>query len=332
MPKKQRVTWKECRDYTIRNHPPWMDGKGRRSAIMYSGKFTKDLDHSESFDPHKISIRMMLEDCNDLKRDGMKCASINRYISSVSMILKFCQECDILSQDWAVPRFKRFSEDEDSLVRNPFTAKDLGAMVVFARDRLMHEDLADIILFAALSGIRQNRIIALKPNDINFDANMIRVLNPKSHGVKERFCGLHPTLLPMLKRRVAEQGRNRIFGDDWIPSSYELKNNPNYEDDAYYKAAGDKVRRAFRKCLRFIGKTDGSYTFHGLRHTYGTLMVQSGQNIANVAHHMGHSSTQVTQRYVHANDEKLAEQVAAIKFDMDYSDRGSWTSADLVRA
>ncbi len=37
---------------------------------------------------------------------------------------------------------------------------------------------------------------------------------------------------------------------------------------------------------------------------------------------MGYFSTQVTQRYVHVNDEKLAEQVDAIKID----------SADLVRA
>ena len=106
---KQRVTWKECRDYTIRNHPPWMNGGGRRSAIMYSNKFTNECQHSESFDPHKITLRMMLEDCNDLKREGMKNASINRYISAVSMILKFSQEMGLLSQDWTVPRFKRFS-------------------------------------------------------------------------------------------------------------------------------------------------------------------------------------------------------------------------------
>ena len=48
---------------------------------------------------------------------------------------------------------------------------------------------------------------------------------------------------------------------------------------------------------------------------YGTLMIQSGQNILDVAHHMGHSSSQITQLYVHANDKKLAEQVALIKFD-----------------
>ena len=62
------------------------------TAIMYSSKFTNECQHSESFDPHKITLRMMLEDCNDLKREGMKNASINRYISAVSMILKFSQE------------------------------------------------------------------------------------------------------------------------------------------------------------------------------------------------------------------------------------------------
>ena len=95
-------------------------------------------------------------------------------------------------------------------------------MVIFARDSLMHEDLADIILFAALSGIRQNRILALKANDINFEGSMIRVLKPKSRSVKERWCGLHPTLRTMLERRCTEQGRLRLFGDDWIPSSYDL--------------------------------------------------------------------------------------------------------------
>ena len=299
---KKRSTWKECRDYTLRRCPSWQGG-GRKSAILYSGKFTaQPLSHSESFDPHRMTMRMMLDDCFELKAEGMKNATLNRYISAVSKVLKFSQEMGLLSQDWTVPRFKRFSEAEDAQERNAFTAQDIKDMVYHARENLMHDDLADIILFAALSGIRQGRILALKSDDIDFENNMIRVTKPKSKAVKARYCGLHAALKPMLVRRCNENRLN-LFGDDWLTTSDEPR--------------ADKVRNAFNKCKRFIGKDEPAYTFHGLRHTYGTLMIQSGVNIKDVAHHMGHSSTQVTEKYLHAADKQLAAQVNSIEWSAD---------------
>ncbi len=299
----KKATWKECRDYTLRRHPAWVSGGGRKSAILYSGKFTaKPINHSESFDPTRITMRMMLDDCYELKAEGMKNASINRYISAVSKVLKFSQEMGLLSQDWTVPRFKRFKEAEDAQERNAYSAQDIKDMVTHARDNLMHDDLADIILFAALSGIRQGRILALKADDIDFENNMIRVTKPKNKNVPARYCGLHHALKDMLVRRCNE-GRDNLFGDDWVTTSSEPR--------------ADKVRDAFKKCKRFINKDEPAYTFHGLRHTYGTLMIQSGVNIKDVAHHMGHSSTQVTEKYLHAADKQLAAQVNSIEWSAD---------------
>ena len=299
----KKATWKECRDYTLRRHPAWVSGGGRKSAILYSGKFTaKPINHSESFDPTRITMRMMLDDCFELKAEGMKNASINRYISAVSKVLKFSQEMGLLSQDWTVPRFKRFKEAEDAQERNAYSAQDIKDMVTHARDNLMHDDLADIILFAALSGIRQGRILALKADDIDFENNMIRVTKPKNKNVPARYCGLHHALKDMLVRRCNE-GRTNLFGDDWLTTSSEPR--------------ADKVRTAFNKCKRFIGKDEPAYTFHCMRHTYGTLMIQSGVNIKDVAHHMGHSSTQVTEKYLHAADKQLAAQVNSIEWSAD---------------
>jgi len=249
-------------------------------------------------------MRMMLDDCYELKAEGMKNASINRYISAVSKVLKFSQEMGLLSQDWTVPRFKRFKEAEDAQERNAYSAQDIKDMVTHARDNLMHDDLADIILFAALSGIRQGRILALKADDIDFENNMIRVTKPKNKNVPARYCGLHHALKDMLVRRCNE-GRDNLFGDDWVTTSSEPR--------------ADKVRDAFKKCKRFINKDEPAYTFHGLRHTYGTLMIQSGVNIKDVAHHMGHSSTQVTEKYLHAADKQLAAQVNSIEWSADFA-------------
>ena len=284
-----KTTWKECRDYTLRRDPKWVNGGGRKSAILYSGKFAEF--HPLTFDPHKITMRLILEDCWELQSQGMKNASINRYISAVSKILKFCQEMNLLSQDWTVPRFKRFSEDEDALERNAFTADEVKAMLHYARNCLIHDPLADIIHFAALTGIRQDKILSLRPNKVNFDTGIITIIKPKAVGKKDRTCGIHDDLIPMLVRRCKEN--TLVFGDDWLNA--------------------DQLRRHFRKCLRHIGRTDGTYTFHGLRHTAGTLMIQAGVNIKDVADHLGHSSTRVTERYLHAADKTKAERANSIE-------------------
>ena len=286
-----KSTWKQCRDYTLRHCPSWVSGGGRSSAILYSGKFGEL--HPQTFDPHKITMRLILEDCHELKAQGMKHGSLNRYISAVSKVLKFSQQMQLLSQDWTVPRFVRFSEDEDSLERNAFTADELKDMVIFARDSLMHDALADIILFAALTGIRQEKILTLTKDKVDLTNKIITIMKPKKRGQKARTCGIHNSLIPMLVRRCTED-RQYIFGDDWLNA--------------------DQLRRHFRKCLRHIGRTDGTYTFHGLRHTNGTLLIQSGVNIKDVADHMGHSSTRVTERYLHAADKNLAERVNSIDF------------------
>ena len=238
-------------------------------------------------------MRLILEDCHELKGQGMKHGSLNRYISAVSKVLKFSQQMQLISQDWTVPRFIRFSEDEDALERNAFTADELKSMVTFARDSLMHDALADIILFAALTGIRQEKILTLTKDKVDFTNKIITVMKPKKRGQQSRTCGIHDQLIPMLVRRCNE-GRTYLFGDDWLNA--------------------DQLRRHFRKCLRHINRTDGTYTFHGLRHTNGTLLIQSGVNIKDVADHMGHSSTRVTERYLHAADKELAKRVNSIDF------------------
>ena len=270
---RKNASWKECRDFTLRRKPEWVSGGGRKSAILYSSKFTsKPLLHSESIDPTRISLRMMLDDCFELKEEGMKNASLNRYISAVSTILKFSQKYQLLTQDWTVPRFQRFRESEDAQERNAYSAQDIKDMVTYARESLLHDDLADIILFGALSGIRQGRILALKEDDMDFENNMIRIRKPKNKNEDARYCGMHHALKDMLVRRCNE-GKTNLFGDDW---------HTNTSDEP----KSDKVRDAFAKCKRAINKDTPAYTFHGLRHTYGTLMIQSGVNIVDVAHHL----------------------------------------------
>jgi site-specific recombinase XerD len=49
--------------------------------------------------------------------------------------------------------------------------------------------------------------------------------------------------------------------------------------------------------------------FHGLRHTYGSLLVAGGIDLASVKAAMGHSRISTTERYLHARPaSELAER------------------------
>ena len=52
-------------------------------------------------------------------------------------------------------------------------------------------------------------------------------------------------------------------------------------------------------------------------------MYQSGVHLFDISKHLGHSSTKQSEKYMHATDQQLAAKINQIKFDVDYSDRGS---------
>ena len=53
---------------------------------------------------------------------------------------------------------------------------------------------------------------------------------------------------------------------------------------------------------------------HDLRHTYASLLINSGRTLYEVQNLLGHSTPQVTQRYAHMNTQTLldASEVASI--------------------
>tara|TARA_X000000368_G_scaffold121094_1_gene94933 strand:+ start:381 stop:1337 length:957 start_codon:yes stop_codon:yes gene_type:complete len=316
--KSKKVTWGECLKFTERT--AWK-GTGRKSALLYAGKFTNL--HTHQFDVKLITRRLILEDCNEFKyNDGgngkpLKNGSLNKYVSAVRFVLNHCQLHELIPTDHPIPKFQKFNEAEDAQERFAYTAEEVQKMHKFARDEICNEPLADFILFAAFTGIRFEKILRLTPDRIDLDQGLITIVKPKNKRTAKRTCGIHDALKPLLVRRCNED-RIYLFGDDWTQTSV--------------KAAQNAVRRRFHKCLHHIGKPypDKGWTIHGLRHTCGTLMYQSGVHLFDISKHLGHSSTKQSEKYMHANDKQLAAKINKINFEVDYSDRSSWKPDSAV--
>ena len=59
-------------------------------------------------------------------------------------------------------------------------------------------------------------------------------------------------------------------------------------------------RSAFELAVRKAGPKN--FTFHDLRHTFGTRLADAGVDVVKIKELMGHSSIVTTMRYIHATD------------------------------
>ena len=62
--------------------------------------------------------------------------------------------------------------------------------------------------------------------------------------------------------------------------------------------------QAFNRCAKLINEEmDFHFTFHSLRHTHATILIENGANIKSVQERLGHSNIQTTMNiYVHNTD------------------------------
>lgn len=156
----------------------------------------------------------------------------------------------------------------------------------------------EIIRLAAYSGLRQGELLALKWSDIDWTGGQITVQTSWDHraGVEGLPKSGHARTVPLadpagqvlerVSRRDEKCGpRDLVFiGDrtDHVDASALRKR---------YCAARDTVRKTDENCPQI--------TFHGLRHSFGSLLAGAGLPITSIKDYMGHADIATTAIYTH---------------------------------
>jgi integrase len=145
----------------------------------------------------------------------------------------------------------------------------------------------NLVQLAALTGLRQGELFALRDRNVDFDALMIQVehgayrgeLVPVKTRASRRRVDLSSTAARVLRSQLLARkpnDRGLVF-----PSPRgELLNDDNFR------------HRVFRPAVRRTKLT--GFRFHDLRHTYAALMVAAGAHPKYLQAQMGHSSIRVT--------------------------------------
>jgi integrase len=146
-------------------------------------------------------------------------------------------------------------------------------------------------LTAAMTGLRQGELVALRWRDVDWTARTIRVRRSFSRGQWTTPKSRRSIRAVPMADRVAREleqhfGRTAYSADDDLVFCHPHTGTP-------YDASKSRVR--FKDGLRRAGLR--KVRFHDLRHTYGTLMAAAGTPLRTLQGWMGHRDYKTTEIY-----------------------------------
>lgn len=135
-----------------------------------------------------------------------------------------------------------------------------------------------ILQLAYGAGLRVSEVANLRVQDLDFEALRIHISNSK--GAKDRISFLPATLVNPLKNLIA--GKNST---DYV-----------FESNRGGKLSLRSLQKIFEKALE-TSNIQKHATFHSLRHSFATHLLEDGIDIRYIQELLGHTNIRTTQRY-----------------------------------
>lgn len=219
-------------------------------------------------------------------REGAKPATINREFSTLSVMMNLAYRKWKWIQANPCSLCQKLKEDN---IKVMFIRKDEEKLLLERCGELLNNDLRDIVIFALNTGARESEILHLEWDHVDFEHKTVTLMSTKNGEV--RTLPLSRTLLVVLNGRYKEGNRGLVF---------KTKNGTVYKRRNLIRAFSEARDKA---------EITNSFTFHGLRHTFGTRLARAGKNIRQIGEIMGIKSEKVLKRYTHFDVESLRNLV-----------------------
>ncbi len=153
------------------------------------------------------------------------------------------------------------------------------------------------ILFMAYSaGLRVSVVVNVKLKHI--DSDRMQIFVERSKGKKDRYVNLSPILLDVLRKYIQLA--------DPKPSDYLFEGQ--FPGSMYSARSAQSIFQMARKAAG-IRK---DVTFHSLRHSFATHILEKGIDIRYIKDILGHFNIKTTERYLHVKRDQLINIISPL--------------------
>ena len=226
------------------------------------------------------------------KRDGLSYKTIANQLTFLHGLFAFAVKREWVARNVVAlvdrPRAPRFKDRRIKFL----TREQLEALLRAVPDDYLGEVERPLYLTAAMTGLRQGELIALRWCDVDWSASRVRVADNYVRGEFDSPKSHRGRSVPMADRLAAELERHfqasRWRGENDLVFAHPLTG---------HVLDASKLRKRFYEALKRAELP--RITFHGLRHTFGTQMAAAGAPIRAIQEWLGHADISTTEIYAH---------------------------------
>lgn len=286
---QERLTLREVGDAYIAHVRDFLERKP--STVQdYEGILNK----AERGLPKKTTDRYDGSDiegyASSMKKAGRSPKTINNHLNFLHGLFAFAEKRGWAPGNAVAEAERPRADGADPDIRF-IDLEELEALLREVPDDVLGAVERPLYLTAAMTGLRQGELIALRWKDVDWKAGLIRVRRNYTRG---RF-GTPKTkrssrAVPMPERVAA------VLKQHFKRSSYTGADDLVFchpETGAPFDAS--KMRKRFKVALKAAGVR--SIRFHDLRHTFGTRMAAAGAPLRTIQEWMGHRDYKTTEIY-----------------------------------
>ena len=196
--------------------------------------------------------------------------------------MKFYYE-QVLKRDkffWEIPRPKKRT------ILPKVISEEKIIKALFGVENIKHKT---ILVTAYSAGLRVSEVVSLRVTDIDSDRMQIAIRGAK--GKKDRMATLSLFALQLLREYVTL----------YKPKIYLFE---GLDKDKHYSSRS--AQTIFNNAIIGLNLPE-SISFHSLRHSYATHLLENGTDIKYVQDLLGHSDIKTTLRYTHVSIKALAK-------------------------
>lgn len=246
-----------------------------------------------------------------MQQAGKSAATVRYALAVISQIWSHAAVRDLVRGDSPTRRIKK--PKVDNRRARFLTREEAGALLNALKERSF--DTHDTALLSLFSGLRAGEIHALTWGDVDMDAGIIYVKDPKNkrsrHAfmtaeVKAMFAGrrYHGQTKTALVFPAATGNKRVEISDSFQNTVRELGLNNSGEVDA--KGNSMEIQDARQRVV-----------FHTLRHTFASWLAQAGTPMYTLSQLMGHADMKMTQRYSHLAPDNMQAATLILQGALD---------------